>query len=63
MKPAYTTQAQVRAAFWEQASYARKPGLSQNDYPTDVRVSFVDFVDQLCREGHITEALAQRVTL
>lgn len=64
------TQAQVRENFW---GFLREvnPGLAvkyrrnkrQNDYPTDIRVNFVDFVDHLRRDGQITEALAYRVTL
>lgn len=64
------TQSQVRENFWE---FLREinPGLAakfrrhkrQNDYPTDIRVNFVDYVDNLRRNGQITEALATRVTL
>lgn len=64
------TQTQVRENFWE---FLREvnPGLAskyrrtkrQNDYPTDIRVNFVDYVDNLRRNGEITEALAYRVTL
>ena len=61
-----TTQKQVRRAFWE-INGADMPMIyrqkTQNDLPTDVRVAFVDFVDQLARGGEITEALARRVTL
>lgn len=64
------TQTQVREDFW---GFLREvnPGLAvkyrrtkrQNDYPTDIRVHFVDFVDQLRRNGQIGESLANRVTL
>lgn len=72
------TQSEIRAAFWEsfpqfrpgykstgyalsgRRLYVRK---SQNDYPADVRMSFVDFVDSLARDGQISEKLAARVTL
>jgi len=64
------TQTQVRENFWE---FLREinPGLAakfrrnkrQNDYPADIRVNFVDYVDNLRRNGEITEALATRVTL
>lgn len=70
MKYSMTTQAQVRAAFWQgwtpelrRAAGIKRGMRTQNDYPTDVRVEFVDFVDMLARDGHISEALAQRVTL
>lgn len=66
----YTNQKQVRAAFWEAFPHfdeqARAAGIrskSQNHHCATVRCSFVDFVDSLARDGQISEALAQRVTL
>lgn len=60
----YTTQEQVRAAFWQGWEGRIKPKrLRDGDYPADVRVEFVDFVDMLQKDGHISEALAARVTL
>lgn len=60
----YTTQTQVRIAFWaDHPQFRRVPGKRQNDYPADIRAAFVDFVDMLCRNGTISDALAQRVTL
>ena len=56
----------VRQAFWDQHTEFKKEfkkTLRQNDYKTDIRCAFVDFVDHLSREGSITEKLAQRVTL
>jgi len=56
----------VREAFWDahpEFLSERRYRKRQNDYSTDVRVSFVDFVDHLSKEGTITEALADRVTL
>jgi len=63
-----TTQKQIRAEFW-----AAHPTLSRckiRDYAgtghmhtTDARCAFVDFVDVLHRNGQISEALANRVTL
>lgn len=65
-----TTQSQVRAAFWADLYEMnpdlyrrRKPGKRQNDQVTDIRVSWVDYVDMLARGGEISEALAGRVTL
>ncbi len=62
-----TTQAQIRDAFWLTFFVDGKPreyyGKRQNDLPTDIRVAFVDFVDQLHRNGIISDALAHRVTL
>ena len=67
----YTTQKQIRAAFWRDNSdrltrkqrtmTGRTP--TQNDYPADTRCAFVDYVDMLQRDGQISEALAERVTL
>lgn len=60
----YTTQAQVRAAFWQGWEGRQRPKrLKDGDWPTDVRVEFVDFVDMLNKNGHISDDLAQRVTL
>jgi hypothetical protein len=65
MKPTYTTQAQVRAAFWAQCPYADvyRRTYRQNQYSATVRCDWVNFVDHLARNGDITEKLAQRVTL
>lgn len=60
----YTTQSQVRAAFWQGWQGRQRPKrLKDGDYPTDIRVEFVDFVDMLNKDGHISDALAQKVTL
>ena len=60
------TQKQVRNAFWNahpQFTSERRSRKTQNDYYTDIRVSFTDFVDYLCKDGQISEALAHKVTL
>ena len=72
------TQAQVRESFWDsfpefQQGFKRIPWTqngrrlyrrkTQNDYPADVRMTFVDYVDSLARDGQISEQLASRVTL
>lgn len=64
----YTTQKQVRSAFWDmceefQPAFKRVKGCTQNDYPADIRARFVDFVDFEMAEGNMSESLAQRVTL
>jgi hypothetical protein len=66
----YTTQEQVRRAFWEahqddyeRARNRRTLSKGQNAQVTDTRCAFVDFVDHLARNGDISEALAYRVTL
>ena len=62
----------VRQGFWdcnpmawtrEMIEKARRSRKRQNDYPVDIRVAFVDYVDYLEKDGQISEALASRVTL
>lgn len=69
-KHTYTTQSQIRAAFWEahpeHDASARKRGTrskSQNHQNCDCRMAFSDFIDSLAHNGEISEKLAQRVTL
>lgn len=69
----YTTQKQVRAAFWEsypdlpRRRYRYSPNRSDKTaplvYPIDTRCAFVDFVDFLEKSGDIGPDLADRVTL
>ena len=66
----YTTQKQVRAAFWREHPYhdrqARAEGkrsLRQNDQTAIIRHDFAEFVGQLATAGVISAALAWRVTL
>ena len=63
----YTSQREIRDAFWLVFYVEGKPreyyGKTQNQLPADVRTGFVDFVDYLQKEGTISEALAERVTL
>lgn len=60
------TQAQVRAAFWEQhpefKSEYRKT-YRQNQYNATIRTAFVNWVDFLMKDGIISESLSNRVTL
>jgi pyruvate dehydrogenase complex dehydrogenase (E1) component len=67
-----TTQKQVRDAFFASTGtvkrLVRTPTkhyrlMRQDEYPTDIRCLFVDYVDQLARSGEISEQLASRVTL
>jgi hypothetical protein len=64
------TQAQVRKAFWEMLKetnlelYSKgKRSKRQNEQVTDIRCTFVDYVDNLHRDGIITDKLANNVTL
>jgi hypothetical protein len=70
------TQKEVRDAFWRDnqdwnetytkcvrtngTNYRRR---TQNEYPATIRSAFVDYVDRLCRNGEISDKLAQIVTL
>ena len=56
----YTTQKQLRAAFWaEHPGLTRRPG-RQNDQAADTRAIWCDWLDRLQRDGQISEALAAR---
>ncbi len=61
------TQTEIRESFWTHysAEYGqeRRSSKRQNDYRADIRMSFVNYVDGLARDGQISEALASRVTL
>ncbi len=60
------SQSAVRAAFWDnhpQYAVEWRRGKRQNQYRTDIRCAFVDFVDSLHRNGEISDRLAQGVTL
>jgi hypothetical protein len=64
------TQAQVRKAFWEMLKetnlelYSKgKRSKRQNEQVTDIRCTFVDYVDNLHRGGIITDKIANNVTL
>ena len=69
----YTTQKQIRAAFWEafpdlprrryRYSWNRNDKTAELVYPTDTRCAFVDFVDHLHRSEIISDQLANRATL
>jgi len=68
----YTTQAQIRAAFWREHPRARRAYVNgprrpipapQNQQPVDTRIAFCDFVDALSKNGEISAHLADRVTL
>lgn len=58
-----TNQRNLRQSFWEAHPQADRRKGRDGDYLTDTRVAFVDYVDMLCRSGHISPELAQRATL
>ena len=63
MKNRLTTQKQLRREFWATfPELQRRPG-RQNNQPVDTRITFVDWLDALCKDGQVSQALAQRATL
>ncbi len=66
----YTTQSEIRAAFWEAHPWQEKAARvnrtlskGQNAQTCTTRSYWCEFIDQLARYGKISEALADRVTL
>ncbi|MGO8792905.1 MAG: hypothetical protein ACLQVL_36720 [Terriglobia bacterium] len=74
-KEMYTTQREVRNAFWQAAHDGQFAGMDVTrnkitDYSgkgkmhnTDTRCAFVDYVDGLEKSGEISAELANEVTL
>ena len=65
-----TTFKQIRVNFWEMLKEVNpelykqgKRSKPQNEQVTDIRVSFVDYVDSLHRNGEITDKQANSITL
>lgn len=62
-----TNQAQLRGAFHYETGIKRRyrngRPLTQNEYPADERMAWVEFVDAAERDGRISTELAQRATL
>ena len=65
-----TTQKQIRASFWAyiketMPEYLKeyKASKRQNEYFTDIRVSFTQYIDMLAKDGIISDKLAHKVTL
>tara|TARA_R100000781_G_scaffold30819_1_gene22454 strand:+ start:366 stop:584 length:219 start_codon:yes stop_codon:yes gene_type:complete len=61
----FTTQAQVRSAFWQGNEHLKHyvKSKTQNEYNATIRSEFVQFVDMLERNNHISSKLANEVTL
>jgi hypothetical protein len=54
----------IKALFWHyHKQFTQHRGWAHNDYSADVRSAFSSYVEQLARDGAITEAVAKRVTL
>lgn len=60
---------QVRQLFWEsfgfnkEKEYKIKRLRPQKDFRTDVRCAFVDYIDNLSKNGEISEKTAFEITL
>lgn len=67
MKYPITTQKEIRSLFWQTYPFLNRKKIvkfgDEKTYVTDTRVAFCDFVENLRRDGQISEALAYRVTL
>jgi len=62
----YTSQAALRRSFWLAHPALRhqyRSNKRQNQYPTDTRMAWCDYVDAMAREGCISADLAARATL
>jgi len=63
----FTSEGAVRRAFWQGCNeYIRsqfRRGKRQNEYTATIRSEFVEFVDMLVKNDHISDTLAQRVNL
>ena len=64
----YTTQKEIRRAFWQEFPEADHKKIIDYSghgkmWKTDTRVLFADWLDSICKDGLISEALAQRATL
>jgi hypothetical protein len=60
------TQKQVRAAFWQtfpEFAHLYRSKKRQNQYPADVRCTFVEWLENLRRNGWINEQQANKYTL
>jgi hypothetical protein len=58
-----TTERAIRGAFWRENSGCKRSKGGQNQQCTDTRCAFVDWLDHATREGRISEALSEKVTL
>lgn len=60
------TLKQIRSSFWENYPHFKseyRTRKKQNEYSTDIRTSFCDYVDMLRKDGIITESKANKATL
>ena len=62
----YTSQAVLRRQFWLDHPSLRpqyRSNRRQNEYPTDTRMAWCDYVEAMARDGAISADLAARATL
>ena len=64
----FTTQRDLRRAFWEQHPQLDRRKIPNYDgtgvmFTTDTRCAWVDWIDCLSKDGQISEGLADRATL
>lgn len=60
------TITEIRAAFWQAHPEFRgeyRTHKRQNDYSTDIRCCFVDWLDLIRKDGLISDWLADKATL
>jgi len=63
MEYTFTTQTQVRKAFWQGWPESFQRGKQHNEYNATIRSEFSLFVDMLARNRCISNNLANKVTL
>ena len=62
----YAALTTLRDGFWAdhpQFAAERRKRKRQNDYRTDIRCAFVDWLDNANRSGQVSPSLADRATL
>lgn len=58
------TVQQLRDQFWlDHPEFKECSGRTQNNYSTDIRVTWVEYIDYMQRDGQISEQLANVATL
>lgn len=68
MAHTYTTQRELRAAFWAAHPHLSRQRITNYSgtgrmYPTDTRVAFVEWLDAIHRDGQCSTRLAACATL
>jgi hypothetical protein len=59
-----TTQKALRNEFWYQhPQYKRVSGWKQNNYHTDIRIAWCEWIDDMYQSDQISKGLVERATL